>query len=143
GVLLRGDGHGHFEPMSIEASGVTIYGEGRGAAICDFDENGRVDLAVGQNGAPTRLFHNTGAKPGLRVRVTAGPGNPHGIGAQLRAIFGKGRGPIREIHAGTGYWSQDAATQVLAAPEPITAVWVRWPGGGTNQFDVPASTSEI
>ena len=143
GVLLRGDGQGHFETMSAQASGVTVYGEGRGAAVCDFDQDGRVDLAVGQNGAQTLLFHNTGAKAGLRVRVSGSAGNPQGIGAQLRAIFGKGRGPVLEIHAGGGYWSQDAATQVLTGPEPITALWIRWPGGRTNVFDVPAGAAEI
>jgi enediyne biosynthesis protein E4 len=142
-VLLRGDGHGRFEAVAGQLSGLTIYGEGRGAAVCDFDEDGRVDLAVGQNGGETRLFHNTSAKPGLRVRVSGPPFNPDGVGTQLRARFGRRDGPVREIHAGGGYWSQDAATQVLATPEPVTALWVRWPGGKTNSFDVPPGSLEI
>jgi len=124
-------------------SGLMIYGEGRGAAVCDFDEDGRCDLAVGQNGAQTRLFHNLGARPGLRVRMLGPPGNPMGIGTQLKLLFGERAGPLREIHAGGGYWSQDAAVQVLGTPEAPTILWVRWPGGTTNLFQIPSGAREI
>jgi hypothetical protein len=136
GVLLRGDGHGQFEAIPGQSSGLMIYGEGRGAAVCDFDEDGRCDLAVGQNGAQTRLFHNLSARPGLRVRVLGPPGNPMGIGTQIKLLFGERAGPVREICAGGGYWSQDAAVQVFGTPEAPTGLWVRWPGGTTNLFQM-------
>jgi hypothetical protein len=143
GLLLRGDGHGHFEAISAQSSGLTIYGEGRGAAVCDFDEDGRCDLAVGQNGAQTRLFHNTSARPGLRVRVVGAPANPDGVGTQVKLVFASHAGPVREIHAGGGYWSQDSAVQVLGTPEPPASAWVRWPGGTTNVFPLPAGAREV
>jgi hypothetical protein len=88
-----------------------------------------MDLAVSQNGAPMTLWHNTGAKPGLRVRLEGPAENPHGIGAQLRVVAGNRRGPVRELHAGSGYWSMDGATTVLALPPGASALWVRWPSG--------------
>src|SRR6185503_9213662 len=69
GLWLRGDGSGKWRPMSGQESGVKIYGEQRGAALADFNEDGRVDLVVTQNGAPTRLYQNVTGKPGLRVRL--------------------------------------------------------------------------
>ena len=120
-----------------------VYGEQRGCALCDYDGDGRVDLVVTQNGAATKLFHNDGAKPGLRVRLSGLAGNPLGIGASIRLLFGQRNGPVREIHAGSGYWSQDSAVQVLSTPEPPTRLWVRWPGGKTNVADVPASAREV
>jgi hypothetical protein len=102
------------------------FGEQRGAAVADFDKDGRVDLAVTQNGAATKLFRNRTAKPGLRVRLNGPPGNPDGVGAQIRIFFGERAGPIREIHAGSGYWSQDSAMQVMATPLP-KAIWIRGP----------------
>jgi hypothetical protein len=143
GILLRGDGHGQFQPMSAQLSGLMIYGEGRGAAVCDFDEDGRWDLAVGENGAQTRLFHNTGARRGLRVRVNGTSRNPDAIGTQLRLQFGTNSGPVREIHSGGGYWSQDSFAQVITTPEIPTALWIRWPGGATNVFQLPSDTHEI
>ena len=55
--------------MPGQESGVIVYGEGRGAAACDYDGDGRVDLAVSQNGAQTKLYHNVAGRPGLRVRL--------------------------------------------------------------------------
>ena len=51
GLWLKGDGSGDLVPVSGKESGVNIYGEQRGAGLCDYDLDGRVDLAVSQNGA--------------------------------------------------------------------------------------------
>jgi hypothetical protein len=143
GVWLRGNGRGQFEVVPGQVSGVKVYGEGRGSALCDYDEDGRLDLVVGQNGGETKLYHNVGAKPGLRVRLVGPARNPTGIGAVVRLRFGEQWGPAREVHAGSGYWSQDSAVQVMGTPKQPTAVWVRWPGGKTQQVDVPTGSAEV
>ena len=141
GLLLRGDGLGGFSAVPGQESGIKAYGEQRGAAVGDYDEDGRVDLVVSQNGAETKLFHNTGAKPGLRVRLAGPTGNPPGIGAVLRAGSGGKLGPAREIHAGSGYWSQDSAVPVFAGP--VTQLEVRWPGGAKTVTELPPGAREV
>ncbi|HLZ44476.1 MAG TPA: CRTAC1 family protein, partial [Gemmatimonadales bacterium] len=128
-LLLVGDGNGSFAAVPGEASGLVVYGEQRGAASADFDGDGRLDLAVSENGAPTRLFHNVGAKPGLRVRVIGPAGNPTGVGTQMRLRYGDAAGPVREVQEGSGYWSQNGAIQVLGERAEPSALWIRWPGG--------------
>ncbi len=143
GLWLSGDGRGGFRPLSSLESGILMTGEQRGAAVCDYDGDGRVDLAVGQNGAPTRLFHNRGAKPGLRIRLD-GPGANHsGVGAQIRLKFADHLGPVREIHAGSGYLSQDAATQVMAMPAMPESIEIRWPGGYQSSVRYPPGAKEL
>jgi hypothetical protein len=143
GLLLAGDGKGGFRAVPGEESGIKVYGEQRGAAACDFDGDGRVDIAVTQNGAETKLYRNTRARPGLRLKVKGGPGNPDGIGALVRLVSAGKPGPVQEIHAGSGYWSQDAPTQVLCSGAPATSLWCRWPNGRTNSVEVPAGVREI
>ena len=113
GLLLRGDGHGGFAAVTGQQSGITIYGEQRGAAAADYDRDGRLDLVVTQVGAETKLYHNESARPGLRVRLAGPTGNPDGVGAVIRSKVGDEFGPAREIHCGSGYWSQDSAVQVM------------------------------
>ena len=144
-LLLLGDGAGGFESVPGQRSGLLVYGEQRGAAYADFDGDGRLDLVVSENGAPTRLFKNRGATPGLRVRVIGPAGNPTGIGTQMRLRYGGGEaaGPVREIQAGSGYWSENGAVQVLGRASEATALWVRWPGGGTQEFALARGQREI
>jgi hypothetical protein len=126
GLWLLGDGTGSFLPLPATKSGVRIYGEQRGAALADFDHDGRVDLCVSQNGAATRLFRNTGGTPGVRVRLQGPPGNPNGIGAQIRRSNSK---LVKEIHAGSGYWSQDSPVLILPTSQSPVDITVHWPGG--------------
>jgi hypothetical protein len=143
GLLLAGDGKGGMRPMSGARSGILVYGDQRGAAYADFDQDGRLDLVVSQNGADTRLFRNRGAKPGLRVHLKGTASNPDGVGAQVRVVYGDRMGPVREIHAGSGYWSQNGAVQVFGLAGTPTAVWVRWPGGAETRVPVPVGAREL
>jgi len=129
-------------PLSSVDDAFLLGGEA-GEALALGDADGRVDLAVSQNNAETKLFHNQLAKPGLRIRLEGPGGNPLGIGAAVRLKFGDRFGPLREVHSGSGYWSQDSPVVVLAAPTEPTEVWVRWPGGHTTLGAVPASAREI
>ena len=143
GLLLMGNGDGTFRAMSAEQSGVRIYGEQRGAAAADFDGDGRVDLAVTQNGAATVLLRNAGATPGRRVRLQGPAGNPDAFGAQIRPLYGDRSGPAREVQSGGGYWSQNSAVLVFAGRPAPTALQVRWPGGQVTTHPVPPGTGEI
>ncbi|MDA1082573.1 MAG: FG-GAP-like repeat-containing protein [Gemmatimonadetes bacterium] len=143
GLLLLNDGKGGLSPTSGERSGLAIYGDQRGAGYADFDGDGRVDLAVSQNAGTTRLFRNSGAKPGLRVRLRGTAANPDAVGAQVRVVFGERMSPVREIQAGAGYWSQNGAVQVFGLSGTPSAVWVRWPGGTELRVPVPAGAREV
>jgi enediyne biosynthesis protein E4 len=142
GLWLRGDGRGGFGAEL--SSGVAVYGEARGAAVSDFDGDGRVDLAVAQNGAATTLWHNVGARPGLRVGFDGPSGNPDGVGVAVRLVRGERKGPWRERHSGSGHWSADSPVLVLGVgAEAATAVEWRWPGAAVRSATLPAEAHEI
>lgn len=143
GLWLRGAGQGKLHPLSAARSGVVIHHEQRGAALGDFDADGRVDLVVSQNDGPTRLFRNENARPGLRVRLSGPAGNPDGIGANIRLQFADRPGPPRELKSGSGYWSQDSLIAVLATPAAPTGIAVRWPGGRRTEGSIPTGAREV
>jgi hypothetical protein len=142
GLWLRGDGTGKFKPVPGQESGVKVHGEQRGAALSDYDGDGRVDLVVTQNGAETKLYRNAAARPGLRVKLES-VGGTDAVGAQLRLVFEARKGPMRELRAGAGYWSQDSMSPVLSLPEPATHLEVRWPGGKAATIPVPPGAKEV
>ena len=143
GLWLKGDGKGGFQAMSAANSGLRVWGEQRGSAVADYDGDGRVDWCVSQNAGATRLFHNVGGKPGLRVRLKGPAGNPTAIGARLRLRFDAGEGPVREVHAGSGYGSQDSAVQILALASPARKIRIDWPGGARSELEIPPGAGEI
>jgi enediyne biosynthesis protein E4 len=148
GLVLAGDGQGNFSAVAGQVSGIAIYGEQRGAATADFDHDGRPDLVVGQNSAETKLYRNNSKAAGVRVRIVGPPGNPHGIGASIRLKHAGKFSAAREIHAGSGYWSQDSAIPIFAVPPGQKAnesleMEVRWPGGNRRLITLPPNESEF
>ncbi|MCI0746061.1 MAG: FG-GAP-like repeat-containing protein [Verrucomicrobia subdivision 3 bacterium] len=143
GLLLLGDGKGGLVPRLPSESGIAVFGEQRAAAAADFDHDGRVDLAVTQNAAQTRLFRNKTSPPGLRVRLRGPADNPQGIGAAVRFRQSGRSSGAREIQCGSGYWSQNASTLVFATKEVAGEIEVRWPGGRSTRAPVPAGAREI
>jgi hypothetical protein len=139
GLWLKGDGHGNFKALTAQESGIAVYGQQRGAALCDFNGDGKIDLAVAQNSAQTKLYQNTTPKRGIRVRLP----NSSAIGAVMQLVYEDGFGPARELHAGSGYLSQDSVVQVLGLNRFPKALRVRWPGGGESNVPITSSAREI
>jgi len=139
GLVLLGDGRGGLSRGAV----LDAYGDQRGVAWADFDRDGRLDLAVAQNGSRTRLYRGAGGSPGVRVRLVGGPTNPTVVGGQVRLRYGDRDGPVREVQSATGYWSQNSATQVLGRSGQPTAVWVRWPGGREQVVPLTPGQSEV
>ncbi|MEI6341127.1 MAG: FG-GAP-like repeat-containing protein [Verrucomicrobiota bacterium] len=143
GLMLRGDGRGGWSAVGAVESGIRLVGEQRGAATGDFDEDGRPDLVVAQNGEETVLLRNQKAAAGIRVRLAGPPGNPWGLGATVRLRTGARWGPARAVTGGGGYASQDSPVLVLASPGVPTGIEVRWPGGKVTQAELGEQAREV
>lgn len=98
---------------------------------------------MSQNGASTRLFRNGGAAPGVLVRLVGPAGNPTAIGAQMQLRHGDRDGPIREVQAGSGHWSQNGAVQVLGRGGVPNGLWIRWPGGQEQVIPLTSGQTEL
>jgi len=130
GLWLQGDGKGNFKAVGGKKSGIKVYGEQRGAALADFNKDGKIDVAIAQNNAPLKLYVNRTSKVGITVQLQGPRQNKNGIGSSIRLIYKDGsKGPRREIQAGSGYWSQNSATQILGIRRKPEFIEVTWPNG--------------
>lgn len=143
GLVLLGDGAGGFRPLRVSESGIVVRGDQRGSAVADFDGDGRIDLAVSQNGGATTLWRNRGGKPAVRVRLIGPAGNPLAIGAQVTLAAEGWRGPVHPVVAGSGYWSSDSPVLLLGGRSDATSVRVRWPWGAESEAPLQAGTREV
>ena len=132
--VLAQQSDGRFVRAAV-ASGVRL--NGRGVAAADYDNDGRVDVAVGSIGGPLVLLHNTGAKAHwLEVEVA-----PFSPGALVTVVLGDGRKLVREIQAGSSYLSsEDPRLHFgLGSAKSISALIVRYPDGAVRRLElVPA-----
>jgi len=135
GRLYENDGAGGF---STAATYGLEFDFTSGLAVADYDGDGRLDLAIGQNNGPTVLLHNRGGRVGVRVRLRGSAVNPHGIGAMLRVIYADGLGPARELRLGSGYWSVDDPVAVLGLRADPQGIEVRWPDGSLTSLSAVA-----
>lgn len=142
GLLLKGNGRGEFKPLSGDESGIKIYGEQRGAAVSDFDNDGKIDLAVTQTGAPTKLYRNVNAKPGVRVTLEGPAANRAAVGTQLWIEQAGQKIALQEIQAGSGYLSQNSRVKIIPALTDGQLI-VRWPGGPTSSAALSTNSTEI
>jgi hypothetical protein len=139
GLWLKGDGKGGFTAVPGQRSGIKIYGEQRGAALGDFNADGRVDLAVSQNGNKTKLYVNQTLKRGFRIQLVGPAGNRDAIGSSIRMVYKNGlKGPERSIQAGSGYWSQNSTMQVMGykGSDKPTAIVVKWFDGTKEKVPI-------
>ncbi len=142
GLILLGDGQGGFRAMGPAEAGIRIPGEGRGVAVADLNQDGRLDLAVGVHQGDTTLWKNTSGKPGVRVQF-ANPTGRRLPGTRLRWVQGTRRGPLIELRAGNGSGGQDTYSPVLTgAPEGAT-LEVRLPDGKIQSLPISGSTVTV
>jgi len=150
GLILRNDGRGNFSPVDAAETGVFALGEQRGCVFGDWNQDGRSDLLVGQNGSLTRMYQNRTARPGLRVRLTGPRSNPHGVGTSIRLKNGSWAGPLQEVRSGGTALSEHSfgvilswpSTSSASAAEPLV-IEALWPGGTRTQTPVTTSMHEI
>ena len=118
--------------------GVDSVKDGRGVAIADFDNDGRLDMFVANANSTPFLYRNIAPRgPHWAEFVLEGRGksNPSAIGAQLRLTAG-GRTYLRMVDGGNGFAAQ-STTRVhvgLGTSAAIDSLEVRWPSGTRQVF---------
>ena len=146
GLLLLGDGEGSLNAIPSTASGIRLKNEQRGTATADFNQDGKMDLAVLERGKGAHLFVNQTEHTGVTVSLEGPSANPHCIGARLQKInlqTGNVYGPAKEIQSGSGYRSLNALKHVFAHPGKPFQIQVTWPNGKISRHSIPSGITKV
>jgi hypothetical protein len=144
--LFRWEGERYAE---VSGSGVEDLKKplvGRGVAIGDYDNDGRLDaLITNLNGTPL-LLHNetTGSGHRLSLRLEF-PNGPHDATGTVVTYTAAGRKFVRQVGTGGGYLStSDPRVHLgLGAAARVEELTIRWPDGSTRSWRDLAADQEL
>jgi len=136
-LLARNTGHG-FVDVSATSGGVFHEAwAGRGLAIGDLNNDGRVDAVVTTNdGAAHVLRNETGnGNHWIILRLTGHKSNRDGIGAVVKVVTGQGAQTGTVTTASSYLSSSDKRLHFgLGKESSISLVEIRWPSGIVQQL---------
>lgn len=131
--LFRNQGDGQF--TLVEGSGVDRDGRTLGAATADYDQDGRVDLVIGNHDSGYRLYRNTDAAAAgrhwLALRlVGGGPVNRDAVGARVSVTTPDGHTQWQAVINGGSLGAGNDLTLHFGLGQAERAdVTVVWPDG--------------
>ena len=131
-LLARNTGHG-FEDVSVDAG--NVFREawvGRGLAIGDIDNDGRLDAVVTTNDGPLYVLHNATSTPNhwLILKLVGHRSNRDAIGAKVRVATGRITQVATVTTASSYLSSSDKRVHFGMGAETVaTTIEIRWPSG--------------
>jgi enediyne biosynthesis protein E4 len=137
-LLYRNRGDGTFDEVAARY-GATLTEErvGRGLAVGDIDNDGRIDVVVNDLDGGPQILHNQIAARGnwLLVTLKGTAPNTGAIGAEVTVTSGSGK-QTAIVSSGTGYISQNDKRQHFGLGKAdAVEVSVKWPDGTTTKRD--------
>jgi enediyne biosynthesis protein E4 len=143
--LLRNLGSGQFEDISASAGGVFQKAAvGRGAAFGDVDNDGDIDVVVGNDNGPAELLINQVGhrRDWIGIRTVGGQGGRDMVGARVGVVRADGSMLWRRARADGSYASANDPRALIGLGTSAKPVRVRvlWPDGKTEEWsDVPVN----
>jgi hypothetical protein len=121
----------------------------RSAVIADLDDDGDLDIVTNDfNGPPQVLISNLTEKhPAhwLKIRLQGRAANRQGIGAVVAVVRADGSRMMKQVDGKSGYLSQSDLPLYfgLGADSQVSAIEVRWPGGGRQVVTGPIAANAL
>jgi len=140
-LLLRNegpDGRGQYrydDVTDLAGPGLSLINVGRGCAFSDYDNDGDVDILVGNSGQRASLLRNEGgnAHHWLSISAVDAESKRHSIGTRI-AVRAGDLHQVKEVRGGYSYLSHSDLRVSFGLGDRTIAdvVEIRWPSGETQ-----------
>jgi hypothetical protein len=136
--LWQNDGTGVMTEVGADV-GFTDTRSGKAFFTFDYDEDGDLDVFIGNNAEHPVLYRNDGgnANGWLRINLRGAQTNAQGVGARLSLqAVPNGASQLREVGINANYMSHDQITAHFGVGEGVSqihALTVTWPLSGIVQ----------
>ncbi|MGH9547510.1 MAG: CRTAC1 family protein [Terriglobales bacterium] len=146
-ILYHNNGNGTFSDVSAQAGpGITAVHAGRGLAIGDLWNDGRISAVISNMNAAPSLLVNQVRSPNhwIGIRTVGTKSNRDGIGARISVKAGA-RILVDEVRSGSSYDSNNDMRIHFGLGKAPKIDWIeiRWPSGLTERFSNNISVDAI
>ena len=134
-LLLRNVAGKFFDVTASVGSALRVPRASRGAAIADFNNDGRMDIAVNNNDGPALLLRNESVAGGwLAVELVGTKSARDALGASIKLTDNRGRKQWQILTTAASYLSasQKRVHFGLGAAVSVAELEVRWPSGAVQ-----------
>lgn len=139
-LLMRNTGKGFVNISATAGAAFNNPIAARGAAFCDLNNDGKVDVVISVIDAPPLILRNSGTRNHwMGLSLSGSKSNRNGIGARLTVTEVGGKKQVFDAtHAGSYLSSNDPRIVVgLGAATAVRSVEVRWPSGRVQTLGNP------
>jgi hypothetical protein len=142
GILLRGQGDGHFTALAPAESGILVPGNGRALITLGTEGTGRPALFLTRQSGATALLANESAHAWIELQLRGRKENPDAVGAHVQLAYSRRPPTHHEIALGGGWLSQSAPRLQIAIPagDRILEAIVKWPDGRVSRHSAPTTS---
>lgn len=135
-LAYKNEGDLRFSNLSA-AWGLDDLSVSHGAALCDLDRDGDLDIVVNNMNDPVGIFRNNGTQNAILVSLRGIKNNRFGLGSRVVAELKNGTKISRILTSSRGYMSGCEPIVHLGIGEEagIRKLTIQWPGGHEQSFE--------
>lgn len=140
-MLFRNMGGKRFEAVpAVEGSGLAVVIAGRGMAVGDLFNDGKLDAVINVMDGHPVLLRNVDPDKNhwLELKLVGGPKSPHDAVGAVVYVTANGMKQREDVLSGGSYLSSNdlRAHFGLGSTTKLDAIEVHWPSGKTEKFTV-------